>query len=52
LIGQNTQKRSGESELHDGIRQWIRVRDERIQKDREAAIAARLTPAVEPALDE
>jgi hypothetical protein len=39
LIGQNPQKRSGESELHDGVRQWIRVRDERIQKDREAAKA-------------
>jgi hypothetical protein len=44
LIGQNTQKRSGESEFHDGIRHWIRVRDERIQKDREAAKAARPAP--------
>jgi hypothetical protein len=45
LIGQNTQKRSGESEFHDGIRQWIRIRDERIQKDREAAKAGRPTSA-------
>jgi hypothetical protein len=44
LIGQNTQKRSGETEFHDGIRHWIRVRDERIQKDREAAKAARPAP--------
>jgi hypothetical protein len=26
LIGQNTQKRSGESEFHDGIRQWSEYR--------------------------
>jgi hypothetical protein len=31
LIGQNIQKRSGEREFHEGLRDWIRIRDERIQ---------------------
>jgi hypothetical protein len=40
LIGQNTQKRSGESEFHEGLRQWMKIREERIQKEREAAKAS------------
>jgi len=43
LIGQNIQKRSGEREFHEGLRDWIRIRDERIQKDREAAKASQPT---------
>jgi hypothetical protein len=46
LIDQNKQKRSGESEFHEGIRDWMRVREERIRKDREEAMANR--PAARP----
>jgi hypothetical protein len=46
LTGQNTQKRRGESEFHEGIRDWVRVREERIRKDREEAMANR--PAAAP----
>jgi hypothetical protein len=45
LIGQDLQKSHGDDEFHQGIQHWIRVRDERIQKDREAAKAARPAPA-------
>jgi hypothetical protein len=44
LIGQATQKRSGESEFHDGLREWMKIREERIRKDREAARASRPSP--------
>ena len=44
LIGQRTQENAGERELHDGIRDWIRVRDARIQKDRPATLARRSAP--------
>jgi len=43
LIGQNTQKRSGENEFHEGLRQWMKIREERIRKEREAARASRPT---------
>jgi hypothetical protein len=45
LIGQNMQQRSGESELHQGILDWIRVREERDRKNQEAAKAARSAQA-------
>jgi hypothetical protein len=45
MIGQTPQKRSGQNEFHEGIRHLIRVREERIRKDREAAKAARPAPA-------
>jgi hypothetical protein len=44
LIGQDTQQRAGESELHEGLRQIERIREERIRKAQEDARAARLTP--------
>jgi hypothetical protein len=43
LIGQATQKRSGESEFHDGLREWARIRERRFQKDIKAARASRST---------
>jgi hypothetical protein len=43
LIGQNTQKRTGENEFHEGLRQWMKIREERIRKEREAARASRPT---------
>jgi hypothetical protein len=43
LIGQNTQKRSGENEFYEGLRQWMKIREERIRKEREAARASRPT---------
>jgi hypothetical protein len=43
LIGQNTQQRRGENEFHEGLRQWMKIREERIRKEQEAASASRPT---------
>ncbi len=45
LVGQDLQKSHGKNEFHQGIQHWIRTREERIQKHREAAKAARPAPA-------
>jgi hypothetical protein len=42
LIGQRTQQTAGEQELHDGLRHWLRIRDERREKERLAALRARV----------
>jgi hypothetical protein len=45
LVHQDLQRRAGETELRDGIRNWIEVRERRMLKAREAAKAARPLPA-------
>jgi hypothetical protein len=41
LIGQRTQRAAGHSELHKGVHELERIREERIKKERAAARAAR-----------
>jgi hypothetical protein len=41
LVNQRTQQLSGERELHDRIGSWIKIRDARIQKERQAMLANR-----------
>jgi hypothetical protein len=44
LIGQDTQQRAGESELHRGLRMWEQWLEERDRTAREAAKVSRATP--------
>jgi hypothetical protein len=41
LVGQTLQKQSGEREFHDGIREWVKVHDERMLKRRQTTTTSR-----------
>ncbi|NOJ40801.1 hypothetical protein [Bradyrhizobium australiense] len=44
LIGQNTQQRAGESEFHDGLRRFERIREEQLRRFTENRSTSRPTP--------
>ena len=41
LVEQRLQKQSGEQELHDGIREWMKARDKRMLRRRQTAATSR-----------